>query len=90
MRYPDSSGAEPLSSQPFLHLRQPARRIGSSYVSCAGPFSYPDVEGTGTEQASGWATDRLVDDVALAAYRKLGGAVVFSQSIPPRLARRAQ
>lgn len=54
-----------MASQPFFHLRKPARRIGSSHVPSTDPFSYPDVGATRTQPPSGWAADRLVDDVGV-------------------------
>ncbi len=54
-----------MSKQRFFHLRKPARRIGGSHVPSREPYSYPDVGATRTAPPSGWAVDRLVDDVGV-------------------------
>lgn len=56
-----------MAKQPFFHLRKPARRIGTLHEPSTEPYSYPDVGATRTEPPTGWACDRLVDDVGVGA-----------------------
>ena len=75
-----------MTSQPFFHLRKPSRRIGRSHVPSSAPVSYEHVGATKTQPPSGWAVDRLVDDVGMGrdAFERVKQAIrsyqMFRQS----------